>query len=346
MLEKSCGAAPVGFRAPGLSLSVHTLGHLARLGFEYDASFPRWLVGIGGTAAGAMLWALPDKTLAFRVLSRVHRSGGSDTATALIERVLARAGARERNGQATGLWRFFEDHTKRSVEVPQANGVVKRPLTLLGYRVLVLKSASDDERGVIVVDYSYIFPLFAALFDVPAIARRYHIVLEPSWRGLCTADILSYSRYDFPVFVESSGRATSRSSRGSARTSGRCRLRPTGGSITGWCSRRRIARDIDVIMVAAWSASSVTGGSSACSRRYGRAGTGGVALVGYKTDRNLTHIEGDARALACGVNADLTPLVVAAAGLLCGSLAGAAFGFGARHLTTIPRKETHDERFE
>lgn len=34
-----CGAAPAGFRAPGNRVSVHTLGHLARLGFTYDASF-------------------------------------------------------------------------------------------------------------------------------------------------------------------------------------------------------------------------------------------------------------------------------------------------------------------
>jgi len=39
ILGKACGTAPVGFRAPGYSLSVHTLGHLAVLGFEYDASF-------------------------------------------------------------------------------------------------------------------------------------------------------------------------------------------------------------------------------------------------------------------------------------------------------------------
>ena len=39
MLGKISGSAPVGFRAPGNSLSVHTLGHLAALGFEYDASF-------------------------------------------------------------------------------------------------------------------------------------------------------------------------------------------------------------------------------------------------------------------------------------------------------------------
>jgi peptidoglycan/xylan/chitin deacetylase (PgdA/CDA1 family) len=39
ILERLCGIAPAGFRAPGNRLSVHTLGHLARLGFAYDASF-------------------------------------------------------------------------------------------------------------------------------------------------------------------------------------------------------------------------------------------------------------------------------------------------------------------
>jgi peptidoglycan/xylan/chitin deacetylase (PgdA/CDA1 family) len=39
VLAKLCGTAPAGFRAPGLSLSTKTLGHLADLGFAYDASF-------------------------------------------------------------------------------------------------------------------------------------------------------------------------------------------------------------------------------------------------------------------------------------------------------------------
>jgi peptidoglycan/xylan/chitin deacetylase (PgdA/CDA1 family) len=39
ILAGLCGIAPAGFRAPGNRLSVHTLGHLARLGFAYDASF-------------------------------------------------------------------------------------------------------------------------------------------------------------------------------------------------------------------------------------------------------------------------------------------------------------------
>ena len=39
LLATISGMSPVGFRAPGYNLSVNTLGHLAALGFEYDASF-------------------------------------------------------------------------------------------------------------------------------------------------------------------------------------------------------------------------------------------------------------------------------------------------------------------
>ena len=39
ILADICHTTPVGFRAPNNSLSIHTLGHLAALGFEYDASF-------------------------------------------------------------------------------------------------------------------------------------------------------------------------------------------------------------------------------------------------------------------------------------------------------------------
>lgn len=39
ILASVCGTPPVGFRAPANTLSVRTLGHLADLGFRYDASF-------------------------------------------------------------------------------------------------------------------------------------------------------------------------------------------------------------------------------------------------------------------------------------------------------------------
>jgi len=39
ILTDICGTPPVGFRAPGNSLSVNTLSHLAELDYEYDSSF-------------------------------------------------------------------------------------------------------------------------------------------------------------------------------------------------------------------------------------------------------------------------------------------------------------------
>jgi len=39
LLARRCGAAPVGWRAPGGTLSSATLSHLVDLGYEYDASF-------------------------------------------------------------------------------------------------------------------------------------------------------------------------------------------------------------------------------------------------------------------------------------------------------------------
>ena len=153
---------------------------------EYDAAVARWLIAVGGGLAAAGLWAMRSYGRAFNLASRVHRTGGSRWVTAAVERTLAALTARERRGQATGLWDYFEEHTRDSIHVSNAATIVRRPESVFGYRALVLKSWSPGERGVLVVDYSYVFPLFAELFDVPAIAERYNLVLEPSWRGLCT----------------------------------------------------------------------------------------------------------------------------------------------------------------
>ena len=76
------------------------------------------------------------------------------------------------------------------------------PKRLIESRIFVAKTAAGRERGVIVVDYQYVFPLFAGLFDIQAIAERYEIVLEPSWAGVCTPEILLFSRLPYPVHVE------------------------------------------------------------------------------------------------------------------------------------------------
>jgi hypothetical protein len=78
----------------------------------------------------------------------------------------------------------------------------ERASNLVGTRLLVLKSPAANERGVIIIDYNYAFAVFARSCDLPTLARRYYLVLEPSWVGYCTPEILVYSRLADPVFVQ------------------------------------------------------------------------------------------------------------------------------------------------
>ena len=94
---------------------------------EYDARLFRWLVAAGGATIGALLWLLPAKGLAFRILSRVHRSGGSATATSAIEHVLAAANRRERRGMPTGLWTFYDAHVSQTVYRPESRAIAVKP---------------------------------------------------------------------------------------------------------------------------------------------------------------------------------------------------------------------------
>jgi glycosyltransferase involved in cell wall biosynthesis len=265
---------------------------------EYDASVLRKGLSLGGVAAGRLLWLRRDKALAFKVLSRVHRSAGSQAATRVVERLLTRAGARERSGDSTGLWSFYDAHVRSAVADPGAAAIVANPAGLLNYRALVVKSATDRERGVLVIDYSYIFPLFAALYDVEAIARRYYLVLEPSWRGLCTADVLAYSRYAFPVFVET---VEPRDTAFLAAL--QANFVPVPIAANWWVDHRivrpdpAVARDIDVVMVAAWSSVKRHWRffrALADLRRRGHRLR--VALLGYPLDRTRAQIEEAAQA--------------------------------------------------
>jgi glycosyltransferase involved in cell wall biosynthesis len=235
-------------------------------------------------------------------MSRIHRSGGSARVTTAIQRALASLHRQERSGQATGLWSFYDAHLRDSVKLPEAAGIIKQPDTLFGYRVLVLKAASEGERGVICIDYSYIFPLFAALYDVEAIARRYTFVLEPSWRGLCTADILTYTRYPFPVFVQ-----TIEPRDVAFINSLESNLVTVPTAANWWVDHRLVRplpgaeRDIDVIMVAAWSDIKrhwrffrVLADLRARGHRLN------VALVGYRADKSREAIEEEARHFGIG----------------------------------------------
>jgi glycosyltransferase involved in cell wall biosynthesis len=174
------------------------LGRRLREFLRYDA---RWLhapMAYSGLLAGSALWRAGRVDAALGMLTRTHSAAFSEGVSATITTRVQR----ELNGAATGnrmreaCDRFVRTYGK------ELSPSLQDPRRMLGSRILVLKSPREHERGVILLGYSYVFPLFARLFDVEAIARRYHIVLEPSWCGFCSLDLLCFTRYDFPIFVE------------------------------------------------------------------------------------------------------------------------------------------------
>jgi hypothetical protein len=200
-------------------------------------------------AAASAMRAAGQASNAYKLLMRTHSGNFSESIDRRIEVELRDATAREQRGESTGLWTAYDEVIEAAVARFRAG-----PSRLVGSRVLVAKPWRRGERGVLYVDYSYVFASLAGLFDLRAIADRYHLVLEPSWSGVCTPEILLYSRLDRPVFVET---IEPRDHRVLAALD--TNLRPVPVAANYWVDYRPIEplpegrRDIDVIMVAAWT---------------------------------------------------------------------------------------------
>jgi glycosyltransferase involved in cell wall biosynthesis len=128
------------------------------------------------------------------------------------------------------------------------------PNRLIGTRVLVVKSPRDNERGLIIMDYSFVFSLVMNLFDFEAIASRYFLVLEPSWSGYADLDILCYAHQTFPVFVQAAEPRDAAFLRTIAPN-----LVPVPIAANWWVDHRimrpleGVAKDVDIVMAAAWA---------------------------------------------------------------------------------------------
>ena len=264
---------------------------------RYDSRFLHAPLAYAGLAGGTLLRNLSAVDWAFDLLTKTHSSAFSDRVADLITQQMRSDISRSRDGQVTSLdeacRRYVESYSRRG-NVPAR---LQDPRRMLGSRIIVLKSPRSHERGVILLGYSYVFPLFAKLFDVEAIARRYHIVLEPSWCGLCALDLLCFTLYDFPIFVES---WEPRDTRFLERLGSN--LVPVPIADNWWVDYRivkphpSIPKDIDVIMVAAWATFKRHWRFFEVLKRLRDEGERPkVLLVGYPVDSTKEAIASDAR---------------------------------------------------
>ena len=213
--------------------------------------FDSWLIAFARSwltrIAAAVLLRTGSRITALKLLSTAHRTTRSSAFRKSLERQISVSmdGRRMLRAEITAAGREYVQTMPASDK--------ERARRLLGTRALVLKTSRPGERGILLIDYAYAFPLFAAFFNLETITRHYHIVLEPSWIGYCTPEILAYAHLQTPVFVET------------VEPPDRAFLEAIGGpfvpvpvAANWWVDHRVVrplgtAKDVDVCMVAAWS---------------------------------------------------------------------------------------------
>jgi glycosyltransferase involved in cell wall biosynthesis len=226
---------------------------------------------------------------ALKALLRLHSGAFSPSVDRRITDLLRQAlhDGKPREGAALGL--LFRQTADQAAFRHRTS---PKPTRILGARALVVKAWKPGERGVLVVDYSYVFPLMLGLFDLQKVADRYTLVLEPSWAGASNPDILLFTEITNPVYVQTI-EPRDRDFLNALDTN----LRVVPLAANWWVDPRLVShpdpeRDIDVIMVAAWAdikrhwrVFRALGALRTRGRRLK------VALVGYQYDRTRQEIE-------------------------------------------------------
>jgi hypothetical protein len=272
----------------GASLTIARAA--AREHATYDLRTIGWPLGATVLAASSGLRLTGLQNKGFDLLLKAHHLRLSAGIDQRIVRAVAEATALERSGRATGLWSLYDEAVNAAVanfrKSPGAGA--KR---FIGSRILVIKSATPQERGVIVVDYQYVFPLLAGCSTCP-----------PSASGTISSSN--------PAGPTSSPRrfCSSRNRHGRFRPDHRT-SRPRGAEGTQLQPPDRAARR----KLVGGSATHAAAGGSARHRRHHGCGLGGhqaswrvfraladcaarprlkTVLVGYRYDRTREDIEG------------------------------------------------------
>lgn len=274
-----------------------TIANLRRRFAEYvnfDATFLQKPLALIFYLAGRFLYLIGKKRKGLRLLCSVHRSAFSAWSSRAVERFLSRQLALTKGAKESALYGVLRNYVDFLEPAPASEVFFKNPCRALGTRIFVLKSPRPNEKGVILLDYNYNFPLFLKFFDVPAIMARYHLVLEPSWSGYCDLDILCYLNLPGPVFVQA---AEPRDADFLRRLNSNLVVVPIGAN-NWWIDYRLMSplpdvrKDVDVIMVAGWARFKRHERVFAALARLKKKGHAlKTVLIGYPGDMSLEEIQ-------------------------------------------------------
>ena len=279
------GVTPILSFAQRLRIGRQLTGWRLAEYLKFDSRVAK-VAGAWGWLLAAAFFSLTGRSVrALRSLTTAHSTNASKTVRAIVERILRQPADRH-----SRLSRTVDDAYDRFLASVSIDKPHERPSNLVGTRLIVVKSPAANERGVIIIDYNYTFAVFARSCDLATLARKYYLVLEPSWVGYCTPEILVYSRLADPVFVQSNETRDLQVLAGVSPN-----LIPVPMASNWWIDHRLIRppaveqKDFDICMVSAWMAFKRHARVFAALGRLRRRGIKLRALlVGYSMAGGLT----------------------------------------------------------
>lgn len=161
----------------------------------YDSAIFGKLIGFNLMAFAILLRGLKLTGPALKVEFLIHRRNFSKITSEYVEKKLSRM--IESNSE---ILNSYVDRYLNTVSIDQGKNNPKR---LIGKRILVVKRAKENEKGVIIIDYSYVFPIVMKTFELNKLFEKYIVVLEPSWSGYCCDEILSVIVKNKSIIIES-----------------------------------------------------------------------------------------------------------------------------------------------
>ena len=221
----------------------------------FDSRVAKFLIASLAFTMGIVLLKLNRIAGAFRCLKNAHQVDGSRNISARTERVVRLNLPSTDEACPARFEAILIDHVANAHR--GANAIIaKNPDRMLkGMAIVVASAFSGRARGVIILCYNYGFPLFAREYDIRRVLEKYHLVLEPSWSGFCTEDILSYCLWDpSSVFVQAYEPKDRQFIEGIG-----IGLKAVPLSANWWVDHRvfspdkSVEKDLDFIMVASWA---------------------------------------------------------------------------------------------
>jgi glycosyltransferase involved in cell wall biosynthesis len=220
----------------------------------FDCRATKAFIAVTGLAIGLSLILAGRALKGTSILAAIHRANLSESTDKIIEKYFARALSPEPTGIAQRIRDAIYSYPKNAPITKNIQRFLNNPETILNGCTLVLKSPSNNEKGVLYVYYSYLYPLLLRTFDAKKITEKYRLVLEPSWSGFCDLNILCTSQLQEDIVVGFGEPRDANFLKSASKN-----LIP--GNFTGntWIDTETFkpienaTKDIDVIVVASWA---------------------------------------------------------------------------------------------